>query len=64
MDFRFPQLSTPQAAASTSGSEDKGEPAKKEPRYQPPVEKEPSFSAVSLAESTDDEVGPTVEIDL
>ena len=30
----------------------------------PPVEKEPSFSSVSLAESTDDDVGPTVEISL
>jgi hypothetical protein len=30
----------------------------------PPVEKEPSFSSLSLAESTDDDVGPTVEISL
>jgi len=82
MDFRFPQLSTPEAAASMSAPEDKGEAPKKdtaetqhttqharkpsaiEVPAPPPVEKEASFSTVSLAESTDDEVGPTVEIDL
>ena len=82
VDFRFPQLSTPQAAAPTSDPEEKGEAAKKdsaegqhssqhgrrpsaiEVPAPPPVEKEPNFSTVSLAESTDDEVGPTVEIDL
>lgn len=79
-DFRFPPLSPPQVAASVpvpeEGEAAKKDAAEAQPASHgrkpsaievpapPPIEKEPNFSNLSLAESADDDVGPTVEISL
>jgi len=77
MDFRFPQTAASMSAPEEQGEAPKKDTAETQRTIQhvrkpsaievpapPPVEKEANFSTVSLAESTDDEVGPTVEIDL
>lgn len=46
------------------GNEHTRKPSSLEVPAPPPIEKEPSFSNLSLAESTDDDVGPTVEVPL
>lgn len=49
---------------SSQGNKHSQKPSALEVHAPPPIEKEPSFSNLSLAESTDDDVGPTVEVPL